>query len=174
MICPACEHNNLPGSEFCVHCFSDLTQLERPIPYDRVERSLVSDTVHVLQPQPAVTLSPEATVAAAVRVLLECNIGAVPIVDAAGNLVGIFSERDVLMKLAGSGEDSAGRPVSDYMTHNPETIRESDPLALVLHKMQVGGYRHLPVLREGRVLGIISVRDMLRHVTHLCRGSHSA
>jgi CBS domain-containing protein len=172
MICPACEHNNLPGSESCVHCSSDLTQLEQPVPYDRVERSLLSDTVHVLQPRPAVTLCPEATAASAVRLLLDCNIGALPIVDAAGNLVGIFSERDVLMKMTDSGPDQSSRPVSDYMTRNPETVRESDPLVLVLHKMHLGGYRHLPVLREGRVLGMISVRDVVRHVTDMSRSSH--
>jgi CBS domain-containing protein len=170
MICPACEHNNLAGSEHCANCYSDLAQLDLPVTYDRVERSLMLDAVGILQPSEAVTLSPEATVGEAIHVLLECNIGAVPIVDQAGRLLGILSERDLLRRVAGHRPDYADRPVSEYMTPNPETVRDTDTLALVLHKFDIGGYRHLPVLRQGRVLGMISVRDVLRHVILLCPG----
>jgi CBS domain-containing protein len=49
-------------------------------------------------------------------------------------------------------------------------VRPTDPLAFVLHKMDGGGYRHLPVVQDGRVLGMLSVRDMLKHITRLCGG----
>jgi CBS domain-containing protein len=101
--------------------------------------------------------------------MLDRNIGALPVVDAAGQLVGIFSERDLLLKVAGLEADHANRPVKDYMTTRPETVRETDSLAFALHKMDVGGYRHLPVLRGGRLVGMISVRDLLRHITRLCQ-----
>jgi CBS domain-containing protein len=65
--------------------------------------------------------------------------------------------------------DQTGRPVSDFMTPNPATVRPSDTLAFVLHQMDVGGYRHLPVVKDGQLLGMISVRDMLRHTTRLCK-----
>ncbi len=56
-------------------------------------------------------------------------------------------------------------------TADLETVRLTDPLAFVLHKMDGGGgYRHLPVVQDGRVLGMLSVRDMLRHITRLCKG----
>ena len=55
------------------------------------------------------------------------------------------------------------------MTPDPETASESDPLAFALHKMDGGGYRHLPVLRDGKPVGMISVRDLLKHITSLCR-----
>jgi CBS domain-containing protein len=170
MICPACEHNNLAGSEVCANCLSDLTQLDQPVTYDRVERSLMLDPVSVLIPTEAVTLAPNSSVGEAVCVLLDRNIGALPVVDEHGLLLGIFSERDLLTRVAGHRPDYASRPVSEYMTPNPETVRDTDSLALVLHKFHVGGYRHLPVLRRGRVLGMISVRDVLRHVLSLCPG----
>jgi CBS domain-containing protein len=170
MICPSCNHNNLPGCEVCSNCLHDLTQLDRPTAQDRVERSLMDDRVSVLQPRPAVTLPPGATVADAMRLMLEQNIGAVPIVDGSGRLLGIFSERDLLTRVAGTEPDCAARPVADFMTPNPETVREGDSLAFVLHKMDSGGYRHLPVVRGGQLLGMISVRDMLRHITRLCQG----
>ncbi len=101
--------------------------------------------------------------------MLSHDIGTVLIVDDAGKLVGIFSERDLLTKVASSTLDHTTRPVSDFMTPNPETVRPTDTLAFVLHKMDCGGYRHLPVLEDGRPSGMISVRDMLRHITRMCK-----
>jgi len=166
MICPACNTNNLPGSEVCCNCLNDLTHLDRPTAHDRVERSLMEDPVSVLKPRPAVTLTPSATVGEAIQAMLANNIGAVLIVEG-GKLVGIFSERDLLTRVAGTA-DYARQPVRGYMTSNPETIGLTDSLAFALHKMDCGGYRHLPVIKDGQPLGVISVRDMLRHITRLC------
>ena len=55
------------------------------------------------------------------------------------------------------------------MTAKPETVTAKDTLAFALHKMDVGGYRHLPVLHDGMPAGVISVRDMLRHITRMCK-----
>ena len=168
MICPSCNFNNVPGADWCVNCRLDLSPFDRPVAADRVERSLMEDTVASLKPRAPVTLPPSATLAEAMAVLLDRNVGALPIVDAGGALVGILSERDVLLKAAGV-EGCNGRPVSDFMTARPETVRETDTLAFALHKMDSGGYRHLPVVRDGRLVGIVSVRDLMRHVTRLCR-----
>src|SRR5947209_3392291 len=134
MICPTCNFDNLPGSEQCSNCLNDLTALDQPVAHDRVERSLMHDPVLVLRPRPAVTLPPTATVGQAIRTMLEHNIGAVPVVDADGRLLGIFSERDLLLRVAGLVHDYAGRPVREFMTAEPETVRESDTLDFVLHK----------------------------------------
>jgi CBS domain-containing protein len=67
-------------------------------------------------------------------------------------------------------EDYASRPLRDFMTPAPETVRPEDALAFALHKMDSGGYRHLPVVKDGLPLGMVSVRDMLRHITRLCGG----
>src|SRR5215472_16660 len=99
MICPHCAFNNLPGSEQCENCHTDLTQLDRPVAQDRVERSLMEDVVGKLKPRQAVTLPPSATVEQAIRVMLSHDIGAVLIVDDGGKLLGIFSERDLLTKV---------------------------------------------------------------------------
>ena len=128
----------------------------------------MEDTVSQLRPRQAVTLSPATTVKQVLDVMLSHDIGAVLIVDDDGMLRGIFSERDLLTKVADSTVDHSTRPVSDFMTPNPQTVRPSDTLAFVLHQMDVGGYRHLPVLKDGQPLGMISVRDMLRHMTRLC------
>jgi CBS domain-containing protein len=169
MICPTCGHDNLPGSEECSSCLQDLTQLDRPTAQNRIERSLMEDPVSVLQPKAPIGVLPSATVREAVQAMLASGIGAVLVVDAAGNLQGIFSERDLMVRVSGLSDLRLDLPVRQVMTPNPETVTADDTLAFALHKMDVGGYRHLPVLQDGRPMAVISVRDMLRHITRLCR-----
>jgi CBS domain-containing protein len=169
MLCPWCEHDNPPGEDLCVNCRQDLTHLDRPVPQDRVERSLMEDPVLALAPRRPITLTPDATVGQAMRVMLDRDIGAVLVVDRAGQLLGVFSERDLLLKVAGLGPGYADRPISDFMTRRPETIRDGDSLAFALHKMDCGGFRHLPTLRDGQLAGMVSVRDLLRHITRLVK-----
>jgi CBS domain-containing protein len=168
MICPHCGHDNLPGSEECNRCLQDLTQLDRPVAHSRCERSLMEDPVSVLRPRKPFTLRPTAPVREAVQLLQTRDIGALLVVDADDKLVGILSERDLLTKVAGAGQVDVSQPVSHVMTPKPETVADTDTLAFALHKMDIGGYRHLPVLTEGRPTGVISVRDMLRHITKMC------
>jgi CBS domain-containing protein len=167
MICPNCGHDNLPGSEECTSCLQDLTQLDRPVAQDRVERSLMEDPVSVLRPRHPVTIGPTTSVREAIQTMLARDIGALLVVDRAGKLLGIFSERDLLIKVAGL-EDSSAIPVGEVMTPHPESVTADDTLAFALHKMDIGGYRHLPVVDGNIPTGMISVRDMLRHITRLC------
>lgn len=168
MICPSCNHENVPGLDQCASCQQDLSRHDLPLAGDRVERSLMSDTVASLVVPGVVTLSATASLAEAMATLLDCEIGAIPILGVEGELVGILSERDVLVRVVDI-KVSAARPVAEFMTPRPETVRETDSLAFALHKMDSGGYRHLPVLRNGELVGILSVRDLLRHVTRLCK-----
>ncbi len=168
MICPNCNTDNLPGSEVCCNCLTDLAPLDQPTAHDRVEQSLMEDPVSVLGWRRPVTLPATATVGEAIQRMLACDIGAVLIVEA-GQLAGIFSERDLLAKLAGTAADYDRLPVRAFMTAHPETIQPTDTLAFALHKMDCGGYRHLPVVKDGQPVGMISVRDMLRHMTRLCK-----
>ena len=65
--------------------------------------------------------------------------------------------------------DYAELPIGRFMTQRPETVTTTDTLNFVLHKMDGGGYRHVPVLEAGRPVSMLSVRDMLKHLTRLCR-----
>src|SRR4051794_28362130 len=134
MICPNCSFDNLPGSETCARCHQDLTQLDVPVAQDRVQRTLMEDTVSVLKPRTPITVRDDSLVTEAIQIMLARNIGAVLVLDDKGNLVGIFSERDLLTKVAGRGpvED---HPVHDFMTRNPETVVPTDTLAFALGKM---------------------------------------
>src|SRR5262245_64704841 len=95
MICPICEHDNVPGVEFCEVCLADLTQLDLPTAQNRVERSLMEDRVRVLRPATPIVVAADAPLQEAVQLLLEHNIGALLVLDGK-RLVGIFTERDLL------------------------------------------------------------------------------
>ncbi len=97
------------------------------------------------------------------------GVGALLIVDDHQKLVGILTERDLLTKVVGYHAEYVHLPVEQFMTPDPEAVAVTDNLAFALHKMDIGGYRHLPVVKDGKPVGVISIRDMLRHITKLCK-----
>ena len=170
MICPNCSFDNLPGSEDCARCQQDLTQLDVPVAQDRIQRSLMEDPVGVLGQHTPITVRPDTLIHDAIQTMLTHDIGALLVTDEKGKLVGILSERDLLTKVAGEVAPTEPRPVRDFMTRNPETVVATDTLAFALGKMDGGGYRHLPVVQDGRPVSVISVRDVLTHFTRMCNG----
>ncbi len=168
MYCPACGHgSNPPGADQCANCGLALAHLDSPAPHGPVEASLASDTVAVLEPRPPITVPTSATLGDAMRAMASGRTGAVLVTGGEGELVGILTERDFLTKVAGE-PDYELLPVSGFMTPGPETVEPTDVLAFALGKMDAGGYRHLPVIQAGKPVGVISVRDILRHLTEVC------
>jgi CBS domain-containing protein len=164
MRCPACEAENPPGADECGNCRTPLTGLDAPAPAGPVEASLLSEPVAALDPRPPVTVPAGASLGDAVREMIGRRVGAVLVTGPGGELVGILTERDFLTRVAGvPGYDRL--PVADFMTPAPETVGPGDKLATALGKMDAGGYRHLPVVSGGRPVGVVSVRDVLRHLT---------
>src|SRR5260370_4263261 len=112
MICPSCCHKNLPGDDVCRHCKQSLTPFDQPQPESQVERSLMYDQVKTLKQNTPVTIGQAATIGDAIALMLSANVGAILVVDDAGRLVGIFSERDLLKKLVGTQTDYDNLPIA--------------------------------------------------------------
>ncbi len=167
MICPTCGTANIPGQDLCVWCLLELAALDRPVPFDRVDGSLMGDAVAVLEPKPPICIPDTGTLGIAVALMCSKQVGALLVVNADGKLVGILTERDFLTRVAGD-PDFSQKPVRHVMTRDPESVGPSDPLGFVLAKMDGGGYRHLPVTEDGIPVGVISARDVLKHVLKLC------
>ena len=111
MICPHCGFDNLPGSEECSHCLMDLTHLDRPAAYNRIERNLIENPVSVLHPKKPVTVPPTTTVRETMQIMLARDIGALLVVDEADKLLGIFSEQPPaqIVELSGGSQRSRGQ-----------------------------------------------------------------
>ena len=160
MICPFCGHENIDGVDICDNCTHDLTAFDRPQGRTQIEATIMTEALAALKPKPPVVLAPDTTVAEAVARLCENNIGCV-LIGTPDRLIGIFSERDILLRVAHRYEHTASRPVSEFMTPDPETLDVRAPIAFALNRMSVGDYRHVPVTLNARLIGVVSVRDVL-------------
>jgi CBS domain-containing protein len=107
------------------------------------------------------TVGPEQMVIEAIKLMAEKNIGAVPVVRA-GKVVGIVSERDYARKMELKGRASAGTPVSDIMTHDVQTVGSQHTVEHCMNIMTDRRLRHLPVVDEGRLIGLLSIGDLVK------------
>lgn len=132
---------------------------------DELERHLLEDTVADLQTTPVETIDASATVRDAINVMNERNIASLLVMEG-GELVGIFSERDVLKDVADRFNEIAGHPLRDYMTSDLETVNETDSPAKALNLMATGGFRHVPIVDvDGKMVGILGPRRITRYLT---------
>jgi len=146
--------------------------IEAPSGYDRLRSSLERETISALQLGPAIAVSENASLKEAVENLQQHHIGCVLVSGADGTLRGIFTERDLLNRVAGRGLDWSKCRVSDYMTRNPETLRRDDRIVWALNLMHMGGYRHVPLVDEAnRPVGVISVKDIVEFIVELMPGA---
>jgi predicted transcriptional regulator len=159
MICPACGYDNIEGVAWCDQCGQPLVEID-PATCE-LEESISRHTIRVLAPKPAISVPSSCTVRDAIRTMAEKNIGCILIRDQE-KLVGVFTERDVLNRIS-ADLSALDKPVSNYMTRSPATIRRNDSIAYALQAMDIGGYRHMAVVDSGGApTGILSVRDILR------------
>ncbi len=115
----------------------------------------------VLQRKRVVSSAPTTTVQEIAVLMTRAHIGAVPIIED-DRLVGIFSERDLMTRIVVAGRDPQTTPVSEVMTTEVETASLEDHVDFCVEKMKRVGCRHLPVLVDSKVIGVISMRDLLR------------
>ena len=164
-ICPFCGAENIEGSDLCDQCQHSLTDVGMPQPATAVEQGLLRDRIDVLAPKKPLTVPLNMLVGDVLKTMVEKRIGCILVVDGAEKLAGIFSERDALMRLNVDAGKLAGRPISTVMTPNPAVLQQRDKIAFALHRMNVGGFRHLPILDGERLVGVISIRDILNYLT---------
>jgi CBS domain-containing protein len=110
-----------------------------------------------------ISTRPEATIAEVASLLKEKRIGAVVVTDADGKLCGIISERDLARGLANYGTKLLEMKVARLMTANVVTCSPDDGLATLMQQMTDGRFRHLPVVKDDRLIGIISIGDVVKH-----------
>jgi CBS domain-containing protein len=119
----------------------------------------------VIGRQTLAVLSPDATVLEASKLMAARKIGAV-LIGQGQNLAGIFTERDIAFKIVAGGRDPAQTRLSEVMTARPTTISPDQTAFDALQMMSKGGYRHLPVLEDGKLIGMVSIRDIYAAMLH--------
>lgn len=109
-----------------------------------------------------VSLAPQASVWDAACIMTKANRGSILVIDAAGVVQGILTERDLMMRVLAKALDPKTTPVADVMTRNPQSVTPETRVAEAVLIMIERGFRHLPIITaSGKIMGIFSVRDAL-------------
>ena len=161
MICPQCGFENIQGEDECANCGFDLMSVDIPAPSSEFEAEMVVIPLADLRHHKPLTIAPTATAAEAVSQMQQAGAGCL-IVEEGGRVRGILSERDLVMKLDHAKLD--GVTVADLMTADPVVLRPDDSIAVAINKMAVGGFRHIPLVVDGQATGIVSARDVFKHI----------
>ena len=161
MICPSCGFENIEGADECENCGADLRTADIPSPGTAFEAKLVDVPLSEVHPHLPMTIASSASATEAVAQMQAANVGCL-IVSDNGAVRGILSERDLVMKATGAGLD--GVTVGSLMTPDPVVLRDDDSVAVAIHKMAVGGFRHIPLVSDGHATGIVSARDLFKHI----------
>jgi CBS domain-containing protein len=119
-------------------------------------RKILDSKGHQIQ-----SVEPDAKLAAAIKILAERKIGAVMVMSN-GRIEGILSERDIVRVLGERGARVLDEPVSAVMTREVVSCRQTDTVAAIMEMMTLGKFRHLPVVEEGVVVGLISIGDIVK------------
>jgi CBS domain-containing protein len=166
ILCPACGAENIEGSDECVECQASLTELSIPQAVTALEKGLLKDRIEVLKPRPPLMVAPEAPIGEVLQQMVAQRLGCAVIVDEQKHLLGIFTERDALLRLNVDAAKFKDKPVSSVMTKDPATLRARDKIAYALHRMDVGCFRHVLIVDDdNHLVGVISIRGILAYLT---------
>jgi signal-transduction protein with cAMP-binding, CBS, and nucleotidyltransferase domain len=161
MRCPTCGFENLLGSDVCDNCGSDLAGHDTPQSPTTFRGQLLGEHLDALGIATPETIPATDDVNEAIRRMHDKGIDCV-LVTEGDRLVGIFTDRDAVLKVAGL--ERQARPISALMTRDPVVLRHDETIAVAINKMAVGGFRHIPIVDDGRPTGVVTARDVFRHL----------
>ena len=169
MTCPACGAKNLEGVDECKSCGSDLRTADLPKPASEVEQSVMHLPLTTLSMTPVHSVNADAPLDDAIQTLLRQQVDLVHVVDAGeggatSKLLGVLSVRDVVTRVGTDYHAKLKQPVRQFMTPAVETLPPDAPITFALNRMDVGGYRHVPVVQGDRMLGVVSASDVIAYI----------
>ncbi|MGU3539744.1 CBS domain-containing protein [Methylobacterium sp. A54F] len=121
-----------------------------------------------------VTVTPERTLDEAIHLLAKNSIGALVVVDADGHVAGVLSERDIMRVLARLGGGTFDAPISAHMTAKVVTCSRTTTIEEVMQMMTEGRFRHVPVCDDGKLVGLISIGDVVKRRIATVEAEHQA
>jgi CBS domain-containing protein len=159
--CPVCGFENLTGAEVCDNCGADLAGHDVPQQPSTFQGRLMGEHLDGLGAPPPLMVSPDTSLDVVIARMREAGSDCV-LVMSGDRLVGIFTDRDAVVKAADKRLEAF--QVADFMTPDPVVLRHDDPIAIAIHKMAVGGFRHIPILEDDRPTGVVTARDVFHHL----------
>lgn len=163
MLCPSCDFDNIPGVDTCESCGSDLAGLDLPEAGSGFRGKLLTDRISDVGFTLPPTVESSATVAQAILKMRRARSGCI-LIEKEGRLEGLLNERHVLTRVLRQDRDPEATPISEVMSPNPLKLSPDDPPAYAIHCMVAYGFRHMPVVSNEKLLGVVSVRNILRYL----------
>ena len=165
MNCPSCGHENIDGIDRCENCLAPFRQLDIPSAdaAEGLARSVMEDDLSRLDHDETISVSPDTQAVEVARLMKAANTGCALVVDA-GKLVGIFTEHDVLKRMAGTDKNLGAAAVKELMSANPESLHEKDSVAEAVNKMSLGRYRHIPFQKSDGTYSVASIKSVLKYI----------
>ena len=165
MNCPSCGHENIDGSDRCENCLAPFRQLDIPSAdaAEGLARSVMEDNLSRLEVDHSISVAPGTPALEVAQLISSSNTGCALVIDQ-GKLVGIFTEHDVLKRMAGVDGKLDGMTVKELMSPNPETLYERDSVAEALNKMSLGRYRHIPFVKSDGAYAVCSIKSVLKYI----------
>ena len=161
MLCPVCRFDNFEGEDSCINCGADLSTSDIPQSLGAWHDTVLGDRLVELGVGAPTIVGPDLPVGDAIRRMHAAGSDCL-LVCSGNRIVGIFTDRDALVKVAGQRPGSVA--VSTFMTPDPVVLRRDDTLAIAIHKMAVGGFRHIPIVDGDTPLGVVAAADVFRHL----------
>jgi len=159
--CAVCGFENYEGEDNCENCGADLRTVDIPQEPLSFQGRLLGQRLEELGATTPITIDAATPVNEAIDRMRSDGVDHVIAVED-GRVVGIFTERDAVLKLG--GRHLASVTVGDVMTRDPVVLRQSDTVAVAIHKMAVGGFRHIPIVDGTGPTGVVTARDVFRHI----------
>jgi CBS domain-containing protein len=163
LTCPSCGYKNLPGADDCANCGGDLRATDLPKATTRIEQAVMNMPLTALGLSRIHAISPDTTLEIALSTLFRQKADILEVVENE-RLIGVLSVRDIITRVGADYETKLDRPAGEFMTRTVETLPPDAPITYAINKMDVGGYRHVPVVEDSRMVGVVSSRDLIRYV----------
>lgn len=167
MICPSCSTDNIAGLDHCESCGVDLSPFdgsdaESTSKAADLSHSVIRRPISDVETPPMLTVEPTTPISDLIDRMAAVEASCALVVYEGEALIGMVSERDILTKVAHRFDEAADSPVSEIMTPSPDTLPPDATIAWALNRMDLGGFRHLPIEKDERPTGVVSVKHLLR------------
>lgn len=166
--CPSCGFENIEGSERCEQCLHSMVvhKIAKPASEDRYQNALMNAPVsEMVTGEDLLVAAPSDTVAKIVEIFQKKAKSCVLIYEKK-KLVGIFSNRDLIRRVAGIHENLSKVKIREVMTATPEYVGLNDPISFLVNKMAMGGFRHVPVIAsDGSPISIVNIHDVMHYLS---------
>jgi CBS domain-containing protein len=160
-ICPVCHHQNFAGEDLCQECGADLTAVDLPQDAIDFHGRLLGKHLDLLGANPPLTVPTTMALDEAIGLMHGTPVDCLLVMNGE-TLAGIFTDRDAVVRTTGIRLSSF--LVRDFMTRDPVVLRHDETIAIAIHKMAVGEFRHIPIVENGRPIGVVAAADVFRHI----------